>query len=102
MIITSKIDFIKKYGGQDGSSFDAFIKSKIPFFAFVIDQFYKNNKPGALRLARLTDEKMLNHLDKAILDYISKGGEQRLDVIRKLYMFLLESWVIKLALNKPE
>lgn len=89
----------KKYGNKDGNSFDLFIKKNIPFFAFVIDQFYKNKKPRYLRLAELSDDKMLHHLDKAILEYICKGGQYRLNAIRELYIYLLESWVIKLAVN---
>lgn len=89
-----------KYGNRDGSSFDAFIKTNIPFFTFIIDQFYNNHKPSSLQLASLTDEKMLHHLDKAIFEYASKGGKFRLDAIKEIYIFLLKSWVIKLALNK--
>jgi len=89
-----------KFENQVGNSFDLFIKSNIPFFTFVIDQFYVNHKPSSLQLASLTDAKMLQHLDKAILDYISKGGKDRLNAIRELYVFLLESWVVKLALHK--
>jgi hypothetical protein len=43
---------------------------------------------------------MLRHLDKAVLENLTKGGKFRLDAIRELYIFLLESWVIKLAMHK--
>ena len=95
-----KKGFHDKHGNQDGNSFDSFIKINIPFFTFIIDQFYSNRRPSSLQLNSLTDEKMLHHLDKAILEYLIKGGKSRLDAVREIYVYLLESWVIKLALNK--
>ena len=89
-----------KYANQDGNSFDMFIKEKIPFLAFLIDQFYKNNQPSSLRLCSLTDERMLGHLDKDILEYITSGNEKILNDVKNLYIYVLESCIIKLSLNK--
>ena len=90
----------KHYKSDKIDPFDSFIMDKISFFVFVISEFYKNQKPNSLRLSQMADEKLLNHLDEAIVDYIESNEDKKLMNVKEVHIYILETSILKLVLKR--
>ena len=83
------------YDKENYDCFDEFIKDNIPFFSFLIDQYYKNNKKNNLQLLKIADIKYIEHLDHTIFHYVKTKNKKYLNEAKELYIYLLESCLIK-------
>jgi hypothetical protein len=75
--------------------FDCFIRQKVPFLAFLIDQYYKNKKIVSLQLIKLGDQKFIDHLDELILQYLKTSNRKILSEAKALYIGMIQAALIK-------
>jgi len=95
-----KKNHFKKYNKENIDCFDLFIKNEVPFFSFLVDQYYKNKRRTNLQLVSLADEKILDHFDQFILEYLQTSNKDIYDKVRELYIYFLETCLLKYCLNK--
>lgn len=90
----------KLYDEEPIDCFDCFIKEEVPFFSFLITQYYKNRKSSKLQLIALADEKLLDHFDQLILEYITTKNSDVYAEAKEIYIYFLETCVLKLCLGE--
>ncbi len=80
--------------------FDAFVRDRVPFFRFLIDQFYQHKRTAMLQLAHLAEPKILNHLDELLFQFLATDDQTTYQQAKDIYMFMLESCVVRSAVPK--
>lgn len=88
----------KRPQNKDGyDHFDSFIMTRFSLFRYLGQSYYKCNKPSKLKFAEIAPQRVLDHLDYKMAQYLSSPTEELYEEIRQLYVFSLEAYISDLA-----
>jgi hypothetical protein len=77
--------------------FDNFIRTEVPIFQFLNDQYYAHERSPKLRLLSVCgDPALMDQVDESIVDYLkSRKRTASLAKLRNQYIILLENALIR-------
>ncbi len=85
---------------KDMDCFDFYIQEKVPFFNYLMSNYYKLRKLISLQLMNFTEKKLMEHLDELVCSYITTSDQSYYDEAKELYYYILESYIVYLVDKK--